>query len=62
MTSLHYVYAMVKSTTKDYVNLILFYDDLDFLRLNNVYFKEADDNIPNKYIVDAKSLRTLFCF
>ena len=53
---------MVKSTTKDSVSLILVRDDLDFLVLNNVSFKKADDNVPNKYIVDAKSLRTLFCF
>lgn len=62
MTSLRYVYSMVKSTTKDSVSLILVHDDLDFLVLNNVSFKKADDNVPNKYIVDAKSLRTLFCF
>ncbi len=62
MTSLRYVHSMVKSTTKDYVKLILVCDDLDFLRLNNVPFKKTNDNIPNKYIVDAKSLRTLFCF
>lgn len=62
MPSLHYVYSKVKSTTEDYINLILLHDDLDFLMLNKIFFKKADDNIPNKYIVDAKSLRTLFCF